>query len=88
MWLFGKRRTKRADEDVVEGLNALATAHNKLVEQFEDLKRAHFKLRGQFYAGKEPKETKDEPTSRDELRAQLVRQGRFIPGQAPRHQEK
>lgn len=101
MWPFTKERNKRSIDSVAKTVddaliqltdahNVLVKQHNTLVEQVEDLQKAHLKLRGQYYAqfGKGEKDDAGEkPESRNELRARLVRQGRFIPGKPPVHQE-
>lgn len=94
MAFWFNNRNKRAasydDAPLVDAVNTLTKQHNLLVTEFEDLKKAHLKLRGQFYAEFGAKEREDvpKPETRDELRARMVRQGRFIPGKPPVHSEK
>lgn len=88
MWFSKPERNNVALTELIDAVNALTKHHNSLVDTVEDLKAQHLKLRGRFYAAKPVKEHTDEPESRDELRARMVRTGRFIPGKNPVHEEK
>lgn len=96
MWFLRRRQPDSA----LRGLIAqLERSVDQLREDHEALKGQHASLRGRVYAlwGKEPPVATTTATtplqpstlpiqSRDQLRAQLVSTGRFVPGKPPVHE--
>lgn len=93
VWPFRRRKEPNLDE--------LLVALQQVLGRIERLEGQHISLRGYVYAkkglvgsGEAPPAAEQgalpfsAPLSRDELRRQLVTSGRFVPGHAPRHQEK
>lgn len=97
MWPFSKNRS----EDVVTALQkevkSLRNTCADLDERLEALRAQHLSLRGRVYAlwGRDepPDKTVAPPTSakpaqtRDELRAEMVRAGRIMPGKPTNHSQ-
>lgn len=98
MWFSKERSVDPVLFKLCVDLRATVT---DLESQVASLRAQHLKLRGRVYAlwGAEqdspaapaadgsPKSTIESPKTRDELRASLVKSGRFIPGKPPVHQE-
>lgn len=101
--MFFKRRVikvvdKGSDdwEELVKDMQITMRRVRELQEAVEELDDKFMRMRGLIYARKlhkppEDEQTKDaeeKPLSREELRRQLTKSGRFIPGKPPVHIEK
>jgi len=99
MWPWRKTTAQTTFLDLRHEMDALETRQLRLEEQFRSLRGYVYAKKGLVGPPGEapagdidaarsavaPKGTAS-PESRDELRRRMVREGRFIPGQPPKHE--
>lgn len=90
--VFGTQKLKGALELLADRVAEQAKALRATEVRIEELEGQIKKLRGQFFAERkharaEEQEPGTKTLSREQLKASLVRTGRFMPGQPPNHGE-